>query len=92
MAPKEEPTEEVAPIEEPTNKMDPMEELTEEPMAIEVPTSKPAGELDIPPAWCEDKGKGEVPHSDYPGWTEVQHPSQSVTSAGEIPPPPSELR
>ena len=57
-------------------------------------TSEPAGELDIPPVQHEDKGKGEIPHSDFPGWTEVLHHAhaQSVTFAREIPLPPSELR
>ena len=59
---------------------------------MKAPTSKPAGESDVPPAWCEDKGKGEVPHSDYPGWMEVLHPVWLATSIREIPLLPSELR
>ena len=54
--------------------------------------SEPAGELDIPPVWHEDKGKGEVPYSDFPGWMEVLHPTWSATSTGEIPLPLSELK
>ena len=81
----------LAPVGEPTDETDPMEEPTEEPMAMKVSTSKPAGELDTPPVWHEDKGKGEVPHSDYPGWREVLHPAQSAISAREIPPPTGEL-
>ena len=61
-------------------------------MVMKASASEPAGELHIPPAWDEDKGKGEVTHSDYPGWTEVLHPAQLVTSTEEIPLPPSELR
>ena len=72
--------------------MAPTVEPTEEPTAMKALTSKPAGESDIPPVWHEDKGKGEVPHSDIPDWMNVLHPAQSATSAGEIPPPPSDLR
>ena len=85
-------TKEAVPIEEPTDEMDPMEEPTEEPMATKAPSSEPVGESDIRPAWHEDKGKGEVPHSDYPGWMEVLHPAQLATSAREIPLPPGKLR
>ena len=92
LAPAKVPTEEVAPIEEPTKKTAPMEKPTEEPAAMKAPASKPAGEPDIPPVQLGDKGKGKVPPSDFPGWMEVLHPAQSVTSAGEIPPPPRELR
>ena len=89
MAPIEEPTEEAPPTEEPTNETAPAEEPTEEQTVTKAPTSEPAGELDIPPVQCEDKG--EVPHNDFPGWMEVMHPAQSATSAGEIPLPHSEL-
>ena len=92
VAPTEELTEKVPPIKETTDEMDPVEEPIEEPIVMKVPASKPAGESEIPPAWHEDKGKGEVLHSDYPGWTEVPHPAWSVTSAREIPVPASELR
>ena len=85
-------TEEVAPIEESTYEMDPMEEPTEEPTVKKAPTSEPAGQLDIPLVWHEDKGKGEVSHSDYSGWMEVLHPAWLATSTKEIPPPPSDLR
>ena len=88
----EEPTEEAPLTEEPTDEMAPMEEPTEEPTAPKAPTSKPSGESDITPVQCEDKGKGEVPHSDYPGWMQVLHLAQSATSAREIPLPPGELR
>ena len=91
LAPVEVSTNEAASIEDPTNETDPVEEPTEEPTAMKAPTSEPAGELDIPPAWHRDKGKDEVPHNDYPGWTEVLHPAWLVTSIGEIPLPPSEL-
>ena len=57
------------------------------------PASEPGKESDIPPVWHEKQGeREEVPHSDFPGWTEVLHPAHSATSAREIPPPPSELR
>ena len=90
-APIEEPTEEVPPTEEPTKEMASTEEPIGEPTAPKATISKPAGEPDLPPVQCKDKRKGEVPHSDFPSWTEVLHPTWSVTSTGEIPLPPGEF-
>ena len=42
-------------------------------------------EPDVPPALCEEKEKGEVPHSSFPCWTEVLHPSQTMTPTGQAP-------
>ena len=67
VAPTEEPTEEAPPTEEPTEKVVPVDEPSEEPIAPKATISEPAGEPDIPPVWHEDKGKGEVPHGDFPG-------------------------
>ena len=41
-------------------------------------------------AWGERKG--EVPHSNLPGWTEVMHPSQTMITAGQAPLTISKLR
>ena len=94
-APTEEPTEEAAPTEVSSEEADPTEVTTEEeapaeepaeePAALTATISDPAEEPDIPPVWHEEKGKGEVPCSDFPGWMEVLHPTWSVTSAGQTP-------
>ena len=87
-APIEEPIEEVPPIEVPTKGMAPTKQLP----ALKATISEPAGDPDIPPVWHENKRKGEAPHSDFPGWTEVLHPTQLMTSARETPLPSSNLR
>ena len=67
-----------APAKVPTEEVAPIKEptnetaLAEEPTVTKAPTSEPVGELDIPPG-------------DFPGWSEVLHPTQSVASTGEIP-------
>ena len=100
-APAEEPTEQVAPAEVSAKETDPAEvsakeaapteEPTEEPTAPTTTISEPAEEPDIPHVWHEEKGKGEVPHSDFPDWTEVLHPAWLATSAGQTPSTLSEL-
>ena len=92
LAPVKVPTKEMASIEELNDETAPTEEPTDKPTAMKAPTSEPAGEPDIPPVQLEDKGKGEVPPSDFPRWKEVLHPAQSATSTREIPLPPGELR
>ena len=101
LAPAEEPTEEVTPTEVSAKEAYPVkvsakeaaptEKPTEEPTTPMATVSKPAEEPDISSVWCEEKGKG-VPYSDFPGWTEVLHPTWSVTSAGQTPLTLSELR
>ena len=59
----------------------PTKEPNEEPAALKAMVSEPAEEPDIPPVQCEEKEKGEVPHSNFPGWMEVLHPAQLVIPA-----------
>ena len=70
----------------------PTEISAEEPAALTATVSGPAEEPNIRPAWHEEKRKGEALHSDFPGWTEVLHPAQSVTTAGQTPPTLGALR
>ena len=48
--------------------------------------------ISSPPEQHEEKGKGEAPCSGFPGWMEVQHPAQLVTSARQTLLTLSELR
>ena len=101
-APIEEPTKELAhaevsakeadPTEVPTEVADPTEVPSKEPVTLMATVSGPAEEPTIPPVQCEEKGEGEVPHSDFPGWTEVLHLTWSVTSARQALLTLSELR
>ena len=85
-------TKEADPTEVTTKEVAPMEEPTEELTAPTATASMPAGKPNIPPVQHEEKGKGEFPHSGFPGWTEVLHPTQSATSARQTPLTPGELR
>ena len=82
-APTEEPTEELAPAEASMEEEAPTEEPDEEPATLMATVSGLAEEPDILPVWHEEKEKGEVPHSNFPGWTEVLHPTWSVIPAGQ---------
>ena len=86
------PAKEADPAEEPTEVAAPTEISAEEPAAPSATISRPAEEPNIPSAQHEEKGKGEAPHSDFPGRMQVLHHTQSVTSAGQTPLTPSELR
>ena len=91
-APTDKPTEELAPAEASMEEVAPMEEPNKElatPMAM---VSGSAEEPDIPPVWHKEKEKGEVPHSNFPGWMEVLHPTQSLIPTGQTPPTLCELR
>ena len=102
LVPTEVSTEEVAPTEDPNEETNPTVVTTKEAAPTGEPiegltilaatVSKPAEGPDIPPVQHEEKGKGEVPHSDFPAWTKVLHPSQLVTAAGQTPLTPGELR
>ena len=86
------PTKEVESTEIPAEVVAPTEVSAKEPAAPMATISRPAEEPNISPAWHEEKGKGEVPHSDFPGWTEVMHPAQLVTPTGQTSPTLGELR
>ena len=67
LAPAKVPTEEAAPIKEPTEGAP----LQRSPLRNQLPqrpllASQQESQI-FPPVWHEDKGKGEVPHSDFPG-------------------------
>ena len=81
-APTEEPTKQLAPAEASTEQVGPTEDPTEELTTLMAMVSSLAEEPDIPPVQHE-KEKGEVPHSNFPGWTEVLHPTWSVIPRGQ---------
>ena len=68
-----------------------MEEPDEDPATPIAMASRLTEEPDVPPVWHEEKEKGKVPHSSFPGWTEVLHPSQTVIPAKQTPLTLSEL-
>ena len=88
-------TEEAAPTEEPNEETDHTEVTTKEvaptgepikgPTIPAATVSKPAEEMVTPQVWHEEKGKGEVPHSDFPSWTKVLHPPKPVITTGQSP-------
>ena len=71
----------VAPIEDTASMKEPTEDLIS-PMAMACGLTE---ESDVPSVPSEEKEKGELPHSGFPGWTEVLHPSQTMTPAGQAP-------
>ena len=102
LAPAEVSTEEATPTKEPTKESAPAVASMEETAPKEEPNEEPAtpmamasgwtGEPEVPPVWPKEKEKGEVPHSSFPGWTEVLHPSQTVIPTRQAPLTLSKLR
>ena len=86
------PNEELTPAELSTEGAAPTEEPTEELAAAMARVSRPAEEPGIPPVWHKGREKGEVPWSNFPGWTEVLHPTQLVIPTGWTPRALSGLR
>ena len=82
-APIEEPTKETAPAEAPMEDTAPMEEPSEELAAPMAMASGLTEEPAVPPVLCEEKEEGKVPHSSFPGWMEVLHPSQTMALLGK---------
>ena len=68
------------------------EEPTDEPAILTATVWEPAEEPDTLPIQWEVGEKRKVPSSNYPGWTEVLHPTQPATPAGWTPPTLGELR
>ena len=87
-----EPTKELTPAEVSTEDTAPTEEPIEELATLMATVSQPAEEPDIPPVWHEEREKGEVPWSNFPGWIDVLHPTQPVIPSGWNPLTISELR
>ena len=69
-----------------------MEVSAKEPAAPLAAISGQVEEPNVTPEQQEEKGKGEAPHSSFPGWMEVLHPTQLVTSARQTPLTLHELR
>ena len=90
--PTKEPTEEMTPAVALTEEEAPMVEPDEEPATPVAMVSGPTEKPDVPPVQYEEKEKGEVPHSSFPGWMEVLHPSWTVTPTGQAPLTLGELR
>ena len=88
----EEPTKELAPAEVSTEVAAPTEEPTREPVTLTAMFSELAEEPDVPPVWHEQRERGEVPHSNFPSWTEALHPAQSLIPTGQTPLTLSKLR
>ena len=68
-----------------TEEAGPTEDPDEEPAASTATASWQTEEPDVPPVQPEEKEKGELPHNDFPGWTEVLHPSWTVIPTGQAP-------
>ena len=81
--PLEEPTKEMSPAVAPMEDAAPMEEPNEEPATLMAMATGATEEPGVPPVPCKEKEEGEVPHSSYPGWMEVLHPSWTVTPLGK---------
>ena len=82
---KEEPAEGLASLEVATEEVAPAGKLCKGPTHPPVAVNDSAEGLTAPQAQHKEQGKLEAPHSGYPSWMKVLHPSQPVTAAEPIP-------